>query len=396
MSRAVEPALGVLHPGERARQVADVQEPDEPDAPLSGFTVGVTSGRRHDELVTLLERRGARVISAPAVRIKPLDDHAELLAATRGCVAAPPDIVVATTGVGFRTWLQAADGWGLGEQLRGIIGNAEVHARGPKAIGAVRANGLRETWSPVSESLREVLDHLRARDVRGVRVAVQMHGDPELELVDGLRAAGADVVPVPVYRWSKPDDLAPLTRLIELISARNVDAVAFTSAPAVHGLLVAADDAGRREAVIAAFRGDVVPACVGHVTAEPLEKLGVRTLQPERPRLGALVRAIAVEVPRRRPEAVLVAGHRLEIRGHAAMLDSRLIELPPAPMAVLRALAEQPGRVLSRAQLVPRLPSGDAASEHAVEMAVTRLRAALGDRSCVQTIVKRGYRLRVD
>ena len=51
---------------------------------------------------------------------------------------------------------------------------------------------------------------------------------------------------------------------------------------------------------------------------------------------------------------------------------------------------------MSRAQLVPRLPSGDAASEHAVEMAVTRLRAALGDGQCVQTVVKRGYRLRVE
>jgi uroporphyrinogen-III synthase len=382
---------GPLHPIAK-----DAPVPDESDAPLSGFTVGVTSGRRHEELVDLLERCGARVISAPAVRIKPLDDHAELLAATRGCLAVPPDIFVVTTGVGLRSWLSAADGWGLGEQLRTVIAGAEVHARGPKAIGALRTAGLHESWSPVSESLREVLDHLRARDVRGVRVAVQLHGDPELELVDGLRAAGADVVPVPVYRWSKPDDLAPLTKLIELIAARNVDAVAFTSAPAVAGLLAAADDAGRREAVVAAFRGDVVPACVGVVTAEPLERLGVRTLQPERPRLGALVRAISVELPRRRPEAVLVAGHRLEIRGHAAVLDSRLIELPPAPMAVLRALAEQPGRVLSRAQLVPRLPSGDAASEHAVEMAVTRLRAALGDRMCVQTVVKRGYRLRVD
>jgi uroporphyrinogen-III synthase len=40
------------------------------------------------------------------------------------------------------------------------------------------------------------------------------------------------------------------------------------------------------------------------------------------------------------------------------------------------------------------LPSGTASSEHAVEMAVARLRAALGTRS-VQTVVKRGYRLAV-
>jgi uroporphyrinogen-III synthase len=363
---------------------------------LTGFTVAVTSGRRHEELVGLLERRGARVLSAPAVRIRPLDDDAELFATTRACIAYPPQVVIVTTGVGFRGWLEAAEGWGLGEGLREMLSRAEVFARGPKAQGAIRAAGLRESWSPVSESLREVLDHLRARSIRGVRIGVQLHGDPEPELVDGLRAAGADVVAVPVYQWSLPEDLAPLSRLIELVATRNVDAVAFTSKPAVQSVLDAAEKAHRREAVIAAFRGDVVPACVGPVTAEPLENLGVATLQPDRQRLGALVRVIAEELPGRRPAVLTICGHRLEIRGHAVVVDDRLIDIPPAPMAVLRALAEHPGRVLSRSQLVPRLPSGDAASEHAVEMAVTRLRSALGDPRYVQTVVKRGYRLRAD
>ena len=363
---------------------------------LTGFTVAITACRRRAELAGLLERRGARVISAPAVQIRPLTDDSDLVAATRACITVPPAIVIASTGVGFRGWMEAADGWGLGDALRHVLENADVLARGPKAMGAIRAAGLRETWSPVSESLREVLDHLRAGDIRGVRIAVQLHGDPEPELIGGLRAAGAEVVPVPVYQWRPPDDLAPLAKLIEVVSTRNVDAVAFTSKPAVQAMLDLAEQVGRREALLAAFRGDVVPACVGSVTAEPLEAVGVKTLQPDRPRLGALVRVIAEELPRRRPDGLVVGGHRLEIRGHAVLVDQRMVDLPPAPMAVLRALAEQPGRVMSRAQLVPRLPSGDAASEHAVEMAVTRLRAALGDGACVQTVVKRGYRLRVE
>ncbi|WP_019874785.1 uroporphyrinogen-III synthase [Sporichthya polymorpha] len=363
---------------------------------LTGFSVAITACRRREELAGLLERRGARVISAPAVQIRPLADDTELVAATRACIAAPPAIVIASTGVGFRGWMEAADGWGLGDALRRVLDSANVLARGPKAMGAIRAAGLRESWSPVSESLREVLDHLRAGDIRGVRIAVQLHGDPEPELIEGLRATGADVIPVPVYRWRPPEDVGPLMKLVELVATRNVDAVAFTSKPAVQALLDLADQVGRREAVLAAFRGDVVPACVGMVTAEPLELIGVKTLQPDRPRLGALVRVIAEELPRRRPEGLMVGGHRLEIRGHAVLVDQRMVDLPPAPMAVLRALAEQPGRVMSRAQLVPRLPSGDAASEHAVEMAVTRLRAALGDGQCVQTVVKRGYRLRVE
>ena len=45
-----------------------------------------------------------------------------------------------------------------------------------------------------------------------------------------------------------------------------------------------------------------------------------------------------------------------------------------------------------RAERVGGLPGGG--DEHAVEMAVTRLRAALG-RGVVETVVKRGYRLPV-
>jgi uroporphyrinogen-III synthase len=63
-------------------------------------------------------------------------------------------------------------------------------------------------------------------------------------------------------------------------------------------------------------------------------------------------------------------------------------------MAVLRALAASPGCVLSRAALRQELPHG--ADEHAVEMAVARLRAALGGSAFVQTVIKRGYRPPVD
>ena len=61
---------------------------------------------------------------------------------------------------------------------------------------------------------------------------------------------------------------------------------------------------------------------------------------------------------------------------------------------MLHALLETPGAVVSRRVLLAALPSGTAGSEHAVEMAVARLRAGIGTRA-VQTVVKRGYRLAV-
>ena len=75
----------------------------EPDwAPLTGFRVAVTSARRADELSTLLRRRGATVTSAAAIEMVPLPDDDELHMHTEALIAAPPDVVVATTGIGLR------------------------------------------------------------------------------------------------------------------------------------------------------------------------------------------------------------------------------------------------------------------------------------------------------
>ncbi|WP_067505958.1 uroporphyrinogen-III synthase [Actinoplanes sp. TFC3] len=357
-------------------------------ASLTGYTIGVTADRRRDELAGLLESNGARVVLAPALRIVPNADDGELRAATRDCLTTVPDIVLVTTGIGLRGWLEAADGWGLGEPLRVALARSYLVAKGSKARVALRAAGLREQWSPEGESYEEVIAHLSARRLAGMTVAMQLHGESQPEYTEALRSAGARVIEVPVYRWAPPIDPAPLYRLVDLIAGRLVDAVTFTSAPAVQALLRAAGDT--LDPVLAALRTDVLAACTGPVTAAPLRSHQVPVVTPAKPRLTYLVRTLLDELPQR-ALSLQVAGHSLTLRGHAAVVDGELKPLAPGPMAVLRALATTPGRVLSRAALLRALPRG--ADEHAVEMAVARLRAGLGTTGVVQTVVKRGYRL---
>jgi uroporphyrinogen-III synthase len=360
------------------------------ELPLAGYTVAVTAARRKEELGALLDRRGARVVYAPAIRIVPLADDAELVTATRTVLDHPIDLVVATTGVGFRGWLEAADAWDL--PLVDHLRSARVLARGPKARGAIRGAGLVDAWSPESESSGEVLSHLLSGAegrLEGRRIAVQLHGDPLPDLVAGLRAAGAEVLTVPVYRWVLPEDVVPVHRLVASVIAGGVDAVTFTSAPAAASLLAVAEEDGKREELVAAFNGRVLAVAVGPVTAGPLDAAGIPSFQPERARLGALAREVVARLPERDP--VLELGpHTLQVRGYAVVLDGRVVELAPGPMAVLRELARRPGHVVPRADLIASLPGGG--DGHAVEMAVTRLRAALGA-PVVETVVKRGYRL---
>jgi uroporphyrinogen-III synthase len=380
--------------------------------PLSGFAIGVTAARRHEELAALLERRGARVVIAPAIRLVPLADDAALLHVTKECVTEPLDYLVVTTGIGFRAWLETADGWGLHDDLVESLRDVRILTRGPKARGAIRRAGLVEQRSPAAdgwESCEEVLGHLLAQDVAGRRIAVQLYGQALPDFTGALRRAGAEVIEIPVYRWSRTEDSTQLRRLVGQAVAGTVDAIAFTSAPAVAATLAVAAEDGLEEALVEALRTHVVAACVGPVTAHALVARGVPTVQPERARIGALVRAIISDLPRRRARLIKVRGYALELRGHAVVLDGQLRPIAPAPMAILRALARRPGHVVSRGELCTVLPSRmlpaastpirdtrPQADEHAVEMAVARLRRGLGRTGIVETVVKRGYRLACD
>lgn len=346
--------------------------------PLSGFTVAVIADQCREELAALLERQGARVVLAPALRIVPLSDDTELRATTMSLVERPPDVVVASGAMELRGWIEAAQDWGLGQRLQAALDGAYVVARDPDTAISPRQH-------------LEIRKHLLDHGVTGKRVAVQVHGEPQPELYAALAEAGAEVVEVFVHRWLPPPDPTPLRRLVDLATNRLVDAVAFASAPAVGALLSVAG--AELPTLLSALRTDVVAACMGQHTAAPLLRRGVPVVAPRRPKLGALVRDLVDELPRRAP-TLRVAGQEVTLRGHAAVVDGALRPLAPAPMAVLRALAAAPGRVLSRAALLTALPRG--ADEHAVEMAVARLRAALGGSAYVQTVVKRGYRLRVD
>jgi uroporphyrinogen-III synthase len=369
--------------------------------PLAGFRIGITAARKAEEQVALLERRGAGVVWAPALSAEPNHvDDASLRAATEAVLAEPVDMLLATTGVGMRAWFDRAEEWGVLDRLTDHLGRSEILARGPKSVGALRRRGLRELWAPASESFDDVLEHLRGRDLTGRRIVVQEHGRSLSMVAHALRRQGASVITVTVYRVESASDPEPMFHLIDLVADRAVDAVTFTAAPAVAALMEAAGSTGRRDEVVSAFQADVLAACVGPVTAAAFEMWGVPTIYPDRSRLAAMVKQLEVELPSRRTglALTLAGGHQLLLHGGpgagVVLLDGVEVRLSPAPAAVLQALVANPGNVVSRQALLAQLPSGTAGSEHAVEMAVARLRSALGTRT-VQTVVKRGYRLAV-
>jgi uroporphyrinogen-III synthase len=365
-------------------------------ATLDGYRVGITSTRKVDELTDLLTRKGASVESAPALSVAERLDDTQLREATFRILEDGVDIFVACTAAGIRAWMDAADSWGVAHDLVKALSRADILARGPKVIGALRSNGLRELWSPSSECMDDVLAYLRTRDVRGKRIVLQEYGQSLTMAAEALRLQGAMVEVASIYRCDAAPDLSPVFALVAKIALREVDAVTFTSAPAVTTLMSVATASGHERDVIDAFNSDVIATCVGPVTASAFGRWGIPTISPNRSRLVAMVRTLESELRTRdHGTAVVAGGHRLLLRGDGVYVDGNRVHLAGAQLAILRALVAEPGVVVSRRELAGHLPSGTAASEHAVEMAVARLRTIVGP-TVVSTVVKRGYRLAVD
>jgi uroporphyrinogen-III synthase len=363
---------------------------------LKGFRVGVTSHRRSQDLIEALERRGAEVLHAPVLTIAPVDQDLGVLEDTRRTIEARPDVCIVTTAYGMRRWLEVADAAGLGDALQGALAGAALYVRGPKARGAVRAAGLADVGISNDETTATLVD-LVLRDaggrLDGRRVVVQLHGYTDASQLERLRDAGADLVTVTPYRWVRPDGEDRAEALIAAVCAGELDVVTFTSAPAVDALFSTAHELGVYRELIGALRRRVATAAVGPVTAAPLEAAGLRPWVPERYRMGALVKLVTDNLERRTVRSLETPSGTVALRGRAITIGGGELFLAPAALLLFRALFDASGAVVPRETLA-RLVS-PSASNHALDMAVNRLRASLPDPHLIQTVVKRGYRLRV-
>jgi uroporphyrinogen-III synthase len=361
---------------------------------LDGFTVGITADRRSDEQASMFERRGATVVHGPAIRTLPLGDDEGLRSATVRVIDERPEVLIANTGLGIRSWFGAAESWDLGDELLDALRRTRIYARGPKAAGAVHSLGLDVVARATTERLRECVDLVLADLEPGERIVVQRDGGPSSPALMSLRDAGADVLEVPVYRWEPSDDPRLTVRLAEGVIAGRIHAVTFTSAPAVTtwmALTAAAGLAGALRTSISA--GGVVIGCVGPACADAAEAEGLGdgdVVVPRTSRLGPLVRAVAERLVERSRQV-----GDLAITGNVVRCGDRRIEVSDIEARILAVLADRPGTVVSKADLLRDVWGDATADPHLVEVAVGRLRRRLGpEGKAVTAVPRRGYVLR--
>jgi uroporphyrinogen-III synthase len=362
--------------------------------PLEGMTIGVTADRRADEQSELLARRGARILRGPTIRTLPLGPDPRIRQVTEDLVRTPPHAFVANTGVGVRGWLALAESWGLVEALLESLAAARLLCRGPKAAGALTTAGLPAHWQAGSERLDEVVTHLIDEGVEGRRVAIQLDGNVDAVASHRLRAAGAEVIEIPVYRWTLPEDLGPALRLLDATCNGRVDSVTFTAAPAVHNLFLLADREGTSDELRQALDGPVLAMCVGPVCREAALDHGVTAaVQPKRARLGSMVQALTEQLIEHR-RVVDVDGHHVVIQGSLVVVGDQRVELRERERNVFDVLARRPGVVVAKRALLAEVWRSPHQDAHVLEVTVGRLRKRLAPTGlAIEAVARRGYRL---
>ena len=269
--------------------------------PLAGRRVALPESRELDLFADMLLKRGAEVVRCPLVSILDAPDPQPVLDWLQRFNDEPWDDFVALTGEGIRRLLGAAEraGGTLREDFITSLGRVRKVTRGPKPGAVLRTIGLKADVIAEVPTTAGVVSTLQADNLKGRRIAVQLYGtDPNLLLMDFLRGAGAQVLPVAPYIYADDVEDQRVEKLIDELASGTLDAIAFTSATQVRRLF----QIGKRyvgEARLKEILNQLTVAAVGPVVADDLHERGERVdLMPEhsffmKPLVRELMRSFA-------------------------------------------------------------------------------------------------------
>lgn len=234
------------------------------DRPLFGKRVLITRTRKQaGALAELLAAEGAMPIELPSIEIEPISDHTALAGAIDSLTSAGYAWTVFTSTNAVDVFFEALGA--RGHDARAFAGT-KVAAIGPATAEALRVRGIVADTVPEEYVAERVVDALKTTVSRGDRILVPRAAEARAELPDGLRALGADVDEVSLYRAVTPGDVPP--EALEALREGRIDIATFTSSSTVRNLV------SMLNGDIGALKSAFI-ACIGPITAETATELGL-------------------------------------------------------------------------------------------------------------------------
>jgi len=260
--------------------------------PFDGLRVISFESRRATEMGEPIRRQGGDPFVAPSMREAPIENNLEAFGFAERLFRGEFDSMIFLTGVGTRALNKVLASRYPEEQFAEALRKIAVAARGPKPLAALRELKVPvAVTAPEPNTWRELLAVLDGRTE--CKIAVQEYGKSNIELLEALRAKGAEVTPVRVYQWDLPEDLAPLREAVHRIAEGRADVAMFTTSIQLPHLFQIAGEEQLTEPMQQAL-GRMVIASIGPTTTETLEEFGLQLdITPSHPKMGFLVKETA-------------------------------------------------------------------------------------------------------
>lgn len=255
-------------------------------AKLEGKRIAIVGQRKIEEISKLIENLGGIPLVRPAQGTVFLDDsnlEADMLTMITGRF----DWLIFTTGIGLQTLYHTAEKLGKEADFIEAMKRANVAARGYKTVNALKKMGVTPLVKDDDGSTAGLVRQLALHDLKGSRVALQLHGDPAPKLIDWLDTQNCEYKEVLPYQHVAPEK-ETMERLLSELLTGKIDAVNFTSTPQGRFLMRFAREKGVETEILEKFASDVVAVAVGKVTAQSLREEGItRIVVPEHERMGS-------------------------------------------------------------------------------------------------------------
>ncbi len=255
---------------------------------LNNKKVVIAGSRKTEEMSQLIEKQGGIPVIRPLQGLIYFDESAieqELLF----CVNNRIDWFVLTTGTGTDTLLGAAERLGIHSTLIQKIKEVKVAARGYKTYALLKKLDIKPEIVDEDGTMQGLIRSMDLCDFAGKTVVVQLHGEPQPDLIQFLENRGANVIQLLPYRHVEPES-STLETLCHELTTKSIDAVCFTTAVQVRYLFEYAKRHGIADAVRESFNTRVNAVAVGKVTEDALREEGLDlVIVPESERMGAMV-----------------------------------------------------------------------------------------------------------
>ena len=262
---------------------------------FAGLRVAAFESRMAEEMRRLIERYGGQPLVAPAMQEVPLQDNREVLLFGEQLLAGRLDMVILLTGIGTRVMIDVLLTRYRSEQLTSALRRTVLVVRGPKPKAVLREFDLTPSIDvPEPNTWRDIIEALdREKPAAGLRIAVQEYGVINAELIESLQDRGAQVIRVPVYRWTLPDDLTPLQNVLDAILGGRVDVLLVTNAVQIDHAWQVLAQSSRLDQFHRTLCNMMVGS-IGPTATERLRSYGVPVdLEPSHPKMGILVKESA-------------------------------------------------------------------------------------------------------